>query len=676
MRALQWASKKDSVEREKLRKEEIRRKQRNAELARQQRLRREAADRSYSQWLEKKDLESNRQSTYAGEREDSTYSRSTLSSCGASRHSHASVTKVNPQLTCSIKVNPKQAKRNISSIGKPDKMQPYTNYPPKSSLRHASVHCGLGKSKSEPSRSGRSSRATVRSAASVPAGVRYYSKLHQQQQGTKKEQKKKEDGKCDMVELLEKEDSRDKTKQEHQATHQEMSEDDRDDKGQNEEPELWDSQQEVVYDGDCEAEHDELPASLQVALSGVDIAVVHDGESGNKDISTATSGTTKGDPVVQDLEDEGDETELTNLPVDEEEADELDFSKLQVNDPTLISSTGCIVEGEEDDLFHDVGHTNSLNALSLPNTVTKDRTPAEVIQLLRSLGGLSKSYNRSYSFSHSFGLAQRSRFHRRLSLGAIPEGQIVTSYSDEDQSTSQIIDSDFLESLVLNLGGDHREEKKDVWRPGSHTKRPNNIADGVSSESESDDSDTLSRSSSNDSVVGQVAVVEDEVISDLVSISPAEELEILGQYDTSGPVIRPQSLKIVNLAWNPCLNAVQSHITEAPLSVPDHPNRSGGCTPTHRTPPPSPHRESTEQLSSPSTSDSHSYPPGSNCSPSPIMNSPKNLPPSSSSVPSLQSSDQRTPATSSSPSGEYRISVTDTRAEKSDISDPALHPSS
>lgn len=679
------------MEEEKLKREEVKRRQASVELARQRRLRREAAETSYNQWLEKKDLESNRPSTREGEHR--TYSRATFSSSAASKQSSAPVHKINPRLTCAIKVNPKQSKRNVSSIGKPDRMQPYTNYPLKWSLRHtSSVHHSLGKSKSEPSRSGRSSRATVRSAASVPAGVRYYSKAHHHQATKREQDELREDRKCentDMVEIREndnncKESGKETlSKWEEQATHTQLCKDRHDvEEIHKEHGELRDSGQEVLQNGSTSEEevYKEQPAPLQVVFSSCSEGTAGERtthcreRSENQDtVTVMEERSTGGDGIIHDIEeknDKGGETEFTNekdLPRHKEEVDELDFSKLKEHGP-LLTSNESFMEGDEDDLFHDVGNTNSLNALSLPNTVTKDRTPAEVIQLLRSLGGLSKSYNRSYSFSHSFALAQRNRFQRRLSLGAIPEGQIVTSYSDEDQSTSQIIDGEFLESLILNLGGDGagREENKNVqYRKGLKNGHIDSVC--VHS-SESEDSDTLSSSSSSSSVGGALALAEGDDklyadVSDQLSIPCQPDLEI-SQHDTSAQGTRPQSLKIVNLAWNPCLNSVQSHISEAQLSVPDHSNRSGRSTPTCKVSTPSPHRE---QPQSPSNShmDVHACamhsPPA--CS---HIHTPKSLSPSSPTL-SLHSPSPKSPLTSSGPSRTDQISAIGMKVEEIEL---------
>ena len=293
--------------------------------------------------------------------------------------------------------------------------------------------------------------------------------------------------------------------------------------------------------------------------------------------------TSEGDESVQRSKDEDHQhdkiehcDEERNLIPQEEEIDELDFSKLKENN-IFLGNSECSMEGDEDDLFHDVGQTNSLNALSLPNTLTKDRTPAEVVQLLRSLGDLPR-FNRSNSFSHSYSMAHRHKNPRRFSLGAIPEGKIVTSYSDDEQSTSQLLDTQFLESLIVNLEGGGRQDNDSIRRVGTHGVHDD---DEELFDSASDESETLSCTSSSNSTSD-----ESPEVDDFIEVPHSDLPTVAITQDNMPPQITcPQSLKVVNLAWNPLLNTVQSHISEYPLSPPDFSNKGGRCTPTHKLPP-------------------------------------------------------------------------------------------
>ena len=529
-------------------KDEIKKRETSAKLALQECLRKETAEASYNQWLKRKGIESTGQHI-----REETYSRSTLSSRRASRKPSSSGHKGDRKFTSTIKVNPRQAKRNLSSIGKPEKMQPYTNYPPKSSAR-CTVRHQLNKSRSEPSRSGMSSRATVRSAASVPASVRYCSsKLHVHQTTTQRnidqERKKK-----DAIEYKE-------------------------------------TVEQGIYNGD------EEKACSKVHLTEQPVECWHNferttsqnTEKVNEEQLRMTAKTSEDDDSAQRLRalhhdnEEIENIDRNHLKQQEEEIDELDFSKLNENN-VFLGNSECLMEGDEEDLFHDVGQTNSLNALSLPNTLTKDRTPAEVVQLLRSLGGPSRYY-RSNSFSHAYSVAHRNKFHRRLSLGAIPEGQIVTSYSDEDQSASQLIDSQFLESL-FNLGGGGGNCNDNV-RVASEKQGLQEFSNDKEEllDSASDDSETLSCTFSSGSSLEESHEPTENDKFDRNQYAVLPKVEII-EDETSPQVARPQSLKVVNLAWDPLSNTVQSHISERPLSPPDFTTRSGRCTPNCKLTPP------------------------------------------------------------------------------------------
>ena len=627
LRALHWANKKDSDDREKLRKDETERRQTNAMLALQERLRKEAADASYNRWLEKKSKQEKGPSPRR-EIKPMAYARSTVSSRGASKDTSVSAHKSNPQLTSSIKVNPKQVKRNTASVGKPDKMQPYTNYPPKSSGGRVSPYA-LRKSRSEPPRSGRTSRSTLRSAVSVPAGVKYnYSRIHSQRTTcTTKSGNRKQAGvladstiQSQAVEdtaMLE-------SKQEHESEH-DMAE-----KEEKEEVHCEQLEEQRVQELETsDAVTDQTAREIESDEGLLTATEFEDKFKGENDGTNLTE-------VKNSIEEVG---ECDLYPhEEEEEIDELDFSKLKENHLFNESTT----EGDEDDLFHDVGQTNSLNALSLPNTLTKDRTPAEIIQLLRSFGGLSRSYNRSNSFSHDYSSALRSRFQRRFSLGAIPEGQIVTNYNDEDQSSSQLLDEQFLESLIDSLSRDGRNAY-----PSTSMHHQHDLKEGdQNSEPESDDSETLSCCSS---IEENFPADSDEVHEQTGEYKSAIPIVEISQEDMPPLPVRPQSLKVVNLAWDPVSNTVHSHISESPLSPPDFSKMGGSHTPTRRLTPVQSHR-----VHSPTTSQGSTCTRSQNSSrisvPSSSSCSPRDLSPSSSSssVHSSRSNSPRSPSPSDS----------------------------
>ena len=624
--------------------EETERRRTNAMLVLQERLRKEAADTSYNQWLEKKSKQEKGPSG-PRERKPMTYARSTVSSRGASTSANVSAHKRNPQLISSIKVNPKQVKRNTASVGKPDKMQPYTNYPPKSASGSRSSAYFLGKSRSEPPRSGRTSRSTVRSAASVPAGVKYYSRMHGRQTTAKRDHQKQAAVLADSTIQTQTVDDRAKLdSEEAHGSEYDMAE-------KQEELHHEQSEEQYVQIRDLESRIDVVADQTVLEIDKEQVTATEEGSSSDNDGANLKEYNDK----YSDEEAEGSDL----YPHEKEEIDELDFSKLKENRVFNESTT----EGDEDDLFHDVGQTNSLNALSLPNTLTKDRTPAEVIQLLRSFGGLSRSYNRSNSFSHDYSLAQRSRFQRRLSLGAIPEGQIVTNYNDEDQSSSQLFDEQFLESLIHSLSGDGGN----VYTSKSmqSTIHQHALMDGHQEiEPESDDSETLSCGSNEENFPGPADFDEEQK-------SAMPKIEI--SHDDASPLlVRPQSLKIVNLAWDPASNTVHSHISESPLSPPDFGKMGGRFTPTRRL---SPNNAQSHKVLSPTNSQASTHSQNSLqiSFPSSPRYSPRDLSPSSSSssVHSSRTSSPRSPSPSYSDVSQPSESAIETKAEDLKVSENA-----
>jgi len=203
------------------------------------------------------------------------------------------------------------------------------------------------------------------------------------------------------------------------------------------------------------------------------------------------------------------------------------------NEPLQSEAPSVRDECSDDDdmLFHDVGHANNLDSLALPNVLTKDRTQGELIKLLRTLEEPKpRTFNRSRSMISRRNV-QSGRLQRRLSLSAIPEGRIVTSYSDEDQSVpvSQLLDDSFIEELIKTFSqspsGEHSPQRV--------------VQDGPTHKGELD---TVRMSSTR---------------------RPSLSL----------PVSRPDelTLKVVNIEWDNQSNGVHSVITTSPLST--HPDK-------------------------------------------------------------------------------------------------------
>ena len=101
--------------------------------------------------------------------------------------------------------------------------------------------------------------------------------------------------------------------------------------------------------------------------------------------------------------------------------------------------------------FHDVGQVNDLQSLTVPSVSTDKPaiSPAELLQLLRLASNDTnrKSLRRASSFSFR-GSKERSDRGRRFSLGAIPEGEMVTHYFDEQPDKALDFDTEFLYNIM------------------------------------------------------------------------------------------------------------------------------------------------------------------------------------------------------------------------------------
>ena len=104
-------------------------------------------------------------------------------------------------------------------------------------------------------------------------------------------------------------------------------------------------------------------------------------------------------------------------------------------------------------MFHDVGQVNDLKSLSIPFPSTSGPaiSPTELLQVLRLASNSDTSrrqLRRASSFTPHRGGRDRSECGRRFSLGAIPEGQIVTHYHDEQPEKQLEFDAEFLYSIM------------------------------------------------------------------------------------------------------------------------------------------------------------------------------------------------------------------------------------
>ena len=237
-------------------------------------------------------------------------------------------------------------------------------------------------------------------------------------------------------------------------------------------------------------------------------------------------------------------------------------------------------EEDNDDLaFHDVGGANSFNSLSLPGALTRNRTVTEMMQLLRHLGNSgSRSLTSCYGRRHSFSCG----LQRRFSLGAIPEGQMVTNYS-----------SDSVPSL-----GEHSSWLR-LAEPGSSSQHLQQRDGEKEEERKKIESERVT-------IEHQMKQASKEDTAVKVSCE-GERIPVTGTQKER------KTLKIVNLMWNTESSSVQSSITESPMTPLNHSwqhmsaTHSSNSRPSspHTTPPPtSSPRHSTPRHSSPSSSSS------------------------------------------------------------------------
>lgn len=522
LQALHWASNKDVSLSKKLGEETAQKKRERETRALEVRLRQEATSSAYSSWLKKKNTDVTKLPNACEKRRyirSQSHGASSCKSCSEATSLRQSAVKRHPNQVLPIKISLHQAGNNTQSVGKPDQMYPYTNYPPKALRRHSSP----GKLVTTDSKSVRSSRTpsvVSRGSTPVPAtSTKYYSKqkfaelstanvkVHDQKAGTKLDQVGED------IEAVE----------ESQRTE----------------------------------------------------SVVHYQNSLREEKATHQAGTSP-----EEIQGGGNwQQSSTNqsLLFAEENDDNLD--------------------DDLDDLaFHDVGHTNSVEALGLPRNVMKGRTPAEIIHLLRFLGNPGpKHYGRSPSLSHgnSRHSFYRNKYQRRFSLGAIPEGQIVTSYSDEDGSVSQLVDDQYFKTLMHGYGNSNGEQRRIAWGEDTNqsTENEEDTCSGSDTESlpsEDSDEDAQRLEVSGNSPQGPSRIMHSASDSQLLERRRQAKPLMLSHIPSlpSCRVTPPQTLKIVNIVWDPESNNVQS---QTPSHKPTPPHRSPKATSPYNSRLPSPH---------------------------------------------------------------------------------------
>ena len=474
---MHWAHKKDVAQIKKLKNEQLLQRRVKQQKTIQAQLASQRAEIAYTKWLEKKHIanaveppqecEKRKESIASPYLESFVCETCSKPSKECSRQSH----KKDKKLSVSIQMSYHQEERNLESVGKPDKLQPYTNLPP------VSKKPGKGRRVSDATSSSGSGRGSR--ASSIPtAGIKFYAKrLRLGGKGDAKGSRRKSKG---------------------------------------------DTEPPIKTPGKVETAVSSVPdASVGISLSQQDFS--HDRREHE---------------ISVDAPDSDKQTSS--------DSDELDFSKL--NDVQLAYPQYDFDVEDDSSLFHDVGDFNDLDSLSLPTIMTKDKTPAEILQLLRKIGrpgspADGRRYRRSNSYSHSS--KQARSLSRRLSLGSIPEGKIVTDYKEELDEENDINSQFFrdLENTIRGFSSAGEEGREDGGeRPPS--------ADTSSDEGSSPPAPDPHT---------DFGLLPPPVLS-----SGTPEEEILGT--KAQP---PKTLTILNFEWDPGSNLVHTEMSSTPITPMD-----------------------------------------------------------------------------------------------------------
>lgn len=498
LRALHWAHKKDVAKNNKLKEDRLLQKREIEQRALQAQIKAERAEIAYNNWLDDKKFKTARPVTpqECEKRKQSMSNPKTFRLSCASCTPHYSCGQNGPQHAVNIKVSYHQEERNLDSIGKPEKMQPYTNYPPKS-IRNVYSAGTNNRSLTSPTQppSRRGSRRENRSSAPTPSGVQFYDR--KLKSSTKR-------GSNRRASSVPKPLSR------------------------------------PIYSTGKNST-DTLVANLENRTIDGSLNQLQSCSKQDRNICSET------DPVANDRANVSDSANDSNSDNSETDSDKLDFNDYDLAYPQF----GFDVD-DDTTFFHDVGEFNDLDSLSLPAVLTKDKTPAEILQLLQHLGKPEKSYRLRRSNSFSYGNKQFYRqLRRRLSLGSIPEGRIVTDYTEEQEENGQLLRD--LEKSINSIGGTEMEES------------------GKSSRSQSPGED-LTVGGNRDEKEASLNPSRCLHLLPPANCSAGEDTLETGVstilLTNSNKVAPPQTLKIVNLAWDTTSNSVQTHISVTPITTP------------------------------------------------------------------------------------------------------------
>ena len=211
-------------------------------------------------------------------------------------------------------------------------------------------------------------------------------------------------------------------------------------------------------------------------------------------------------------------------------------------DDSSVDDTQGDYESTLDSLtFHEVGAENNLKSLSNLGSIS----PLELFHLLRMSDDddhghckTSMKFKRSASVIGAARQSSRMTLSRQMSLNAIPEGEMVTQYSEWNEP-SQVFDEEFLCSIMpFAFSASSKDEEQNSFE-GTSPSSPVEVPDVENSRDSSD--------------VGQG--------SDLEMTSS----QMLA--DSQNTALTPTTLKVISVTWDWDKPGVHQKVTEQTLSM-------------------------------------------------------------------------------------------------------------
>jgi len=571
--SVHWARKKDDVELKRCKKDTIVKK---AKLNKEKlflQLKQERGTKAFSKWLSDKAISTSKaEPKECEERKLTRLASAGPSACtycstvGSSRGQSASSNlKIAP-----IKITPHQESRNLDFIGKPVKMLPYTNYHKKSlrtrksiESRHSKISSKVSVSKIRP-RKCLSAVKQVNDTKNDQVVEHDFTVMIRAVSSKSKRSKEHlfSSGLDKIVATLIDHESIDSNKNKSSLGER---------FGDVEEEE--NGFREGNCDDDCDggggSGADNGNDDNDDSGSGADDG--YDNDNGNDDYNDGNDSDDASDDDSNDNSDDS-EDECDSVEADDEREKDLDsesdddvsmsfFSNEPDNNNSVSLPQFNFNVEDENSFFHEVGPMNDLNSLALPPVLTKGRTPAEVLQIIRRLEHSSdqsrRKGRRSFSVSSSVGYKTR-HLKRRFSLGSIPEGEILYNYgdgygaSDDDKVDSLVLLQ--LENLIGSMKG-REEEQEDE----SNTEKD------VEEHQGQDEKELVEAN-------GGTSMAKD--------IPEPRGIDTQSNFtgkDSPHPSL--STLKIVNLEWDAATNSVHSELSFSPLTAaPSHKRSSSSST--------------------------------------------------------------------------------------------------